>query len=124
MVIVPTPNIIIIQYLYFILLWVLLSFIIFLTLDLPIISSSVKAKKTEGVGKEDLVKLISIMETLKPLWDHRLSLGERSENIKNNMWNEVFVQFNGKIFELIMKLQISNNVLLPNCLYFVFNYIL
>ncbi|XP_022182494.1 uncharacterized protein LOC111042257 [Myzus persicae] len=42
-----------------------------------------------------MFKLISIIETCKPLWDHRLPLGDRSENIKNNMWNEVFVQFNG-----------------------------
>lgn len=81
-------------------LWVLSIIIfIFLTLDIPIISSNVKVKKTEGVGKEDFFKLISIMETCKPLWDYRLSLGERSENIINNMWNEVFVQFNGKISE-------------------------
>jgi len=49
-----------------------------------------------------MFKLISIIETCKPLWDHRLPLGDRSENIKNNMWNEVFVQFNGKIVEKLL----------------------
>lgn len=52
-------------------------------------------KLEESVAKEDMAKLIDIMETCTPLWNHKISLSERSEAIKSNMWNRVFVEFNG-----------------------------
>lgn len=66
--------------------------LLFATTDKPTTSSSIKRiTKNNEINKEDMFKLIRIIETCKPLWDHRLPLGDRSENIKNNMWNEVFV---------------------------------
>jgi len=82
--------------LFFIITYLLLL-VSFINIDKPNISISSKVTKNCGVSKEDVPILIATIETSKPLLDHRLSLGEISENIKNNMWNEVYVQFNGKI---------------------------
>lgn len=53
--------------------------------------------KINGLSQDETTMLISLIETSKPLWDHRLSLGDRSEVVKNNLWNEIFSQFEGKI---------------------------
>lgn len=54
-------------------------------------------KPEESVAKEDMAKLIDIMENCTPLWNHKISLSERSEAIKTNMWNRIHVEFNGKV---------------------------
>ncbi|XP_022165886.1 uncharacterized protein LOC111030610 isoform X3 [Myzus persicae] len=60
-------------------------------------ASNVNCTKSEdGVAKQDMSKLIEIIETCAPLWNFKLSLGERSDAIKANLWNSVYVQFNGK----------------------------
>lgn len=56
-------------------------------------------EKPEGsVAKEDMAKLIDIIETCTPLWNHKRTLSERSESIKTNMWNRIHIEFNGKIY--------------------------
>lgn len=52
---------------------------------------------SEGVSQADFSKLIGYIETSRPLWNHKMSLGERSESIKRNLWNQIFVNFEGKL---------------------------
>jgi len=59
-------------------------------------ASNVNYKKSEeGVAKQDMSKLIEFIETCAPLWNFKLSLGERSDAVKANLWNSVYVHFNG-----------------------------
>lgn len=53
------------------------------------------------VSKEDIKNLIDIIKTCIPLWNYKLSSDERSEHIKNNMWNHKFANFNGKTCHII-----------------------
>jgi len=52
-------------------------------------------QKIVGVSKEDMANLITSIEVCRPLWNHKMSLGERSKNIKNNLWNKIFTEFDG-----------------------------
>lgn len=64
-----------------------------------------KYQDKHGLTQDETTKLISLIEISKPLWNHKLSLGDRSEVIKNNFWNEIFVQFEGKvILECLLKI--------------------
>lgn len=40
--------------------------------------------------------LISAIKVRPPLFDHRMILSERSESIKNELWNEVYSELQGK----------------------------
>lgn len=64
-------------------------------------------------------KLIACVETCRPIWNFKMSLSERSDTVKRNLWNQIFVNFNGKnyiiliektnfIFMRIIKIQYSN----------------
>jgi len=56
--------------------------------------------KAGEFSKEDYSRLIEFIEPCRPIWDHKMNLSERSENIKDRFWNQVFVQFEGKLFQI------------------------
>jgi len=70
-------------------------FFIYLIDILKVQSTSSADQKIFGVSKEDMINLITSIEVSRPLWNHKMSLGERSENIKNNVWNKIFTEFGG-----------------------------
>ncbi|XP_060855670.1 uncharacterized protein LOC132933394 [Metopolophium dirhodum] len=55
-----------------------------------------KKSEEEGVAKIDMPKLIELIEPCAPLWNFKLSLSEGSDTIKSNLWNSIYVNFNGK----------------------------
>jgi len=59
--------------------------------------------------------LISAIKVRPPLFDHTMPLSERSESIKNRLWNEVFDELQGEdilIFYLYKKIKyIDKNVI-------------
>ncbi|XP_060859160.1 uncharacterized protein LOC132936444 isoform X2 [Metopolophium dirhodum] len=55
-----------------------------------------KKSEEECVAKIDMPKLIELIEPCAPLWNFKLSLSERSDTIKSNLWNSIYVNFNGK----------------------------
>ncbi|CAI6373192.1 unnamed protein product [Macrosiphum euphorbiae] len=60
-------------------------------------ASNVNCKISEdAVAKQDMSKLIEVIEPCTSLWNFKLSLGERSDAVKANLWNSVYVHFNGK----------------------------
>jgi len=64
-----------------------------------------KYRDKYGLTQDETTTLVSLIEISKPLWNHKLSLGDRSEVVKNNLWNEIFVQFEGKvILECLLKI--------------------
>ncbi|KAF0723664.1 MADF domain-containing protein [Aphis craccivora] len=55
------------------------------------LASNVNYKKSEnGVAKQDISKLIEVIETCAPPWNFKLSLGERSDGVKANLWNRKY----------------------------------
>jgi len=49
-------------------------------------ASNVNCKISEdAVAKQDMSKLIEVIETCTPLWNFKLSLGERSDAVKANL---------------------------------------
>lgn len=68
-------------------------------------SSNADSENKYGLTQDETTTLVSLIEISKPLWNHKLSLGDRSEVVKNNLWNEIFVQFEGKvILECLLKI--------------------
>ncbi|XP_060871383.1 zinc finger protein 260-like [Metopolophium dirhodum] len=53
-------------------------------------------KKAGEISKEDYSRLIEFIEPCRPIWDHKINLSDRSENVKDRFWNQVFVQFEEK----------------------------
>lgn len=57
-------------------------------------------KKAGEFLKEDYSCLIVFIEPCRPIWDHKMNLSERSKYIKVRFWNQVFVQFEGKLLQI------------------------
>lgn len=44
-------------------------------------------------------KLIITVQELNPLWDHRLPIAGRFEPIKQKLWDEIYVELNGRFIK-------------------------
>lgn len=56
--------------------------------------------------------LIRAVEVRRPLFDQKISLSKRSEEIKNRLWNEIYVELQGKTFTYYTLLILDNLVTL------------
>lgn len=45
------------------------------------------SKKAGEFSKEDYLRLIEFIESSRPIWNHKMNLSEKSENIKDHFWN-------------------------------------
>lgn len=62
----------------------------------PEFDEFVADEEAKGAKDEDfLEKLIVEVELREPLWENSTPLVERSKNVKDRLWNEIFFVFKG-----------------------------
>lgn len=62
-------------------------------------------------SKDDYTRLIQLIEPCRPIWDHKMNLSDRSDSIKEKSWNQIFVDFEGKLMQIHFAINLQQSKL-------------